>query len=377
MKRTALLLPFTLGLVVALAPGLPRPAPACSPAFREGASVRIANESVLIIWDAEAKKQHFIRRITFDTETPDFGFLVPTPTEPYVTEAPNEVFANLEEWTKPEVITRQVRRPPPGSKVAGRAMMPTAEAPPVRVVNTGRVGNLEYKILQATDPKALTEWLGKNGYATRPALTEWFKWYTDNEWLITAFKIAKDEGANRAAPKAVRMSFDTDRPFHPYREPADLRKKGASHPPRLMRVFFIGPERVKGRVGLDGAWTGRTVWADQLQPAQANLIGARLELANTNLPLTPWLTVFEDTASPRPGTDEVYFEATEPDVVKRPPVENIVYVDDAMMPGGGPILGKGPLTVTIAAVLFVGVVLVLGLVILAWWLTAQRAAPRG
>src|SRR4051812_38730839 len=102
MKQTASLISLSLVLLVALAPPAPQPASACAPAFRRGASVRIADESVLIVWDAEAKTQHFIRRATFDTETPDFGFLVPTPTRPEVKEAPQEVFTALEEWTRPE-----------------------------------------------------------------------------------------------------------------------------------------------------------------------------------------------------------------------------------------------------------------------------------
>ncbi|MGH9753182.1 MAG: hypothetical protein ACREA2_10400 [Blastocatellia bacterium] len=55
---------------------------ACAPAPRPGQFVRIAEESAIIIWDEKTRTQHFIRRATFDTDAPDFGFLVPTPTEP-------------------------------------------------------------------------------------------------------------------------------------------------------------------------------------------------------------------------------------------------------------------------------------------------------
>jgi hypothetical protein len=393
MKRVASL---TLGvaLLAALAPSALRPASACAPAFREKASVRIAAEDVLIIWDAKAKMQHFIRLATFDTETPDFGFLVPTPTQPYpVTEAPEEVFADLAEWTKPEVVVRKVRRPPPGAKSA-----PDKEKKDeVRVLDSGRVGNLLYDILKAKDPKALADWLKKNKYATRPALEKWLKRYTDNEWVITAFKIIKDKTAHRAAPKGVRMSFKTDKPFHPYREPADLRKKGAAHPPRLLRVYFIGPERVKGSLGLakPKEWPGRTVWANQIEKKQVGKLTGRLEMEKTKLPDRPWLTVFEDSSSPRPGTHELYFTATDPDVVKRPPIERIEYVDD---PGekdkavekskpaekgkpadepDEPVSAqvkppvKGLFSGTVGLVLIGSMVGIVALLVFAWWLSRQ------
>src|ERR1019366_3826961 len=44
--------------------------------------IRIAEESAIIVWDPVKKIEHFIRRATFDTKSPDFGFLVPTPAVP-------------------------------------------------------------------------------------------------------------------------------------------------------------------------------------------------------------------------------------------------------------------------------------------------------
>src|SRR4051794_29269888 len=84
------------------------PTRACAPVSSSGTHVAVATESALIIWDEKAKKQHFIRRAAFDTKVPYFGFLVPTPTQPELAEAPDEVFTRLEEWTRPEVRTEKV-----------------------------------------------------------------------------------------------------------------------------------------------------------------------------------------------------------------------------------------------------------------------------
>ena len=68
------------------------PSPACAPAPMRGEYVEITNESALIIWDAESKTEHFIRRAAFQSTSTDFGFLVPTPTQPELAEADDSVF---------------------------------------------------------------------------------------------------------------------------------------------------------------------------------------------------------------------------------------------------------------------------------------------
>src|SRR6188472_4198719 len=76
---------------------------ACAPAMRAGDTVRVAEESALIFWDAASKTQHFIRRAQFDTKAQDFGFLVPTPSRPALSEVDDAIFGHLLELTKPPV----------------------------------------------------------------------------------------------------------------------------------------------------------------------------------------------------------------------------------------------------------------------------------
>ena len=78
----------------------------CAVAPHSGDSVQIADESAIIVWDAASKTQHFIRRATFASGARDFGFLVPTPTQPTLEEVGDEAFTTLAELTKPKVITR-------------------------------------------------------------------------------------------------------------------------------------------------------------------------------------------------------------------------------------------------------------------------------
>src|SRR5437660_108788 len=106
---------FRLVIVAFFAPGAIlfalsacAPCRACAPVSGTGTHVAVATESALIVWDEKAKTQHFIRRASFETKVPYFGFLVPTPTQPELAEAPDELFTRLEDWTKPEVRREKI-----------------------------------------------------------------------------------------------------------------------------------------------------------------------------------------------------------------------------------------------------------------------------
>src|SRR5262245_43668633 len=86
-----------------------QPAQACCPAFPSGKPVVNADQTVIIIWDAETRTQHFIRQASFKSEADDFGFLVPTPTRPELAESGNEAFPFFLKLTEPE--RKRVRRP--------------------------------------------------------------------------------------------------------------------------------------------------------------------------------------------------------------------------------------------------------------------------
>ena len=53
-----------------------------------------ADQTVIILWDAKSKIQHFIRKASFkgDGAAEDFGFIVPSPSQPELDESGDEVF---------------------------------------------------------------------------------------------------------------------------------------------------------------------------------------------------------------------------------------------------------------------------------------------
>jgi hypothetical protein len=358
------MLPFALvgglaGLLLVLPPA--GPARGCGMVFRngtEGVSVSVAFENAIIVWDEAAKTEHFVRRAQFASTSADFGFLVPTPSAPDLAVVGDPAFWSLATVTAPKElyetrITTEYGLGPSGLFCAGSpapksaargfdavgAAMPSA---PVQVLKEQRVGGYDAAVLRADDPKKLREWLTEHGYQSRPELDSWLKAYTDNKWVLTAFKVAAQTGGPappngpRAANlTAVRMSFPTEKPFYPYREPEDARKPTGAE--RLLRVYFFAGKRYAGTIGTSGEWPGKAVWSGAV--AVPTLPEAKLDGVRT------WrLTEFEDHSSPRPGTDEVYFAPdADQSTRERPPIVHVAYQVEYWPGWGGAVVGLMPI----------------------------------
>lgn len=312
---------------------LPNPpaAPACAVAYFDvNQPVEIADESAIIIWDANTKTQHFIRRATFNTAANNLGFLVPTPSKPALAEADDKAFAELATITAPKIV----KQPAPSSGLGcgcGTQMSPMAGAVPladeVRVLEEQRVAGYDTAILEADDAEALGKWLKTHDYVYSPRLVAWVAPYVKAGWKITAFKFAKKAAADTSlATAAVRMTFETKQPVFPYREPSEDDAAKKQFAGRLLRVFFVSDCRMDGALGEKGQkWPGQTVWANQLTAEQRGQLLQQLKLPADSLPTNWWLTEFEDHSSPRPGTDDVYFaRSVDQSTVERPP--HILYV---------------------------------------------------
>ena len=289
-----------LSLIVAIA--CVRSLFACAPAPHAGEQVDVAEESAVIVWDPATKTQHFIRRATFRGNARDFGFLVPTPAEPTLSAVDDSIFDTLQAKIEPPTIER-TRREFRWSlllgtyRLANKGEATTGRAP-VEVLQTAKIAGYDAAVLDATDANALREWLQTHGYATTPDLEEWLDAYVQRRWKITAFKIDKQQAAG-AQTQAVKMSFTTDAPFFPYREPASQRT-GNSNTRRVLRVFFLGPERVRGTIGT-AFWPGILQWSDVLdEPLRATITKA------TGVASPARLSAFIDIGS-RSGIDELFF----------------------------------------------------------------------
>lgn len=304
-----------------------RPVDACAPAPHAGEVVRIAAEEALVVWDPARRVEHFVRAATFDTTAKDFGFLVPTPTVPTLAAEDPSLFRLLAQHSVPEVIVRHplVLSPTLGcaafmllSRGARESAVLSSAAAPVRVLAAQQVGGYDAVVLEADSAGALSRWLDEHRYATTPALTAWLAPYIERRWKITAFKIAAPDPDAPEPPRTspVRMSFATDAPFYPYREPEDQRAAG--HGRRSLQVHVLSTERLEGTIGPAGAWPGRVTYS-----GPSDDLGTRATAWGLSAGVAR-LTTFEDASSPRPGTDEVFFRRAADQARFTPPP---VYLD--------------------------------------------------
>jgi hypothetical protein len=314
-------------------------APACCPAPPSGKPVVNADQTVILIWDAAAQTQHFIRKATFKSEADDFGFLVPTPSRPELDESGNDAFPFLQKLTEPEIQTR----PRPRNTGCGCGSEPVnvkaaaGRAPPVTVLEEKLVAGFNAAVLEARSAEALTDWLKGNGYAFSPEIEAWARPYVAAGWKITALKVAKDKEARdrqKVEASALRMTFKTERPLFPYREP-DSRKSAEvlRANKRLLRIYFLAEARYQGELSREVPWTGQVAWANKLSPADRKKTLELLKLPESTGPASWWLTEFEDEWPYRVAPADVAFSPSrDQNGVKRPPV--IQYVSSDWPPDG-------------------------------------------
>jgi hypothetical protein len=345
---TRRILAATLLLLAVWCASIPEDARGCAPAMRAGKTVDVLNETAFIIWDESTQTEHFIRQVQFVGTARDFGFLVPTPNRPSVEAVNPDVFEKLAHLTEPKTEYRTESRM---KNALGCAKAPAAKneqsaepAPPgnVIVLEQKRVGNLDSAVLKFRADKTgkfddtadeLLGWLNRNGYVARPELKEWLKTYIENKWAITAFKIAGEPGVDQVSssmPKEtgytitatpIRLSFKTERPFFPYREPVDQRDAQSGSVPRLLRLFVAANQRMGGVIGESTPWSGQTVWADAITDAERVDLLGKAQLPRDTLTGKWSITEFEDHSSPRNGTDELYLVlSSEHGVVGRPAI---------------------------------------------------------
>jgi hypothetical protein len=305
-----------------------RPAEACATAPPRGEEVRVAEEEALIVWDPATKTEHFIRRAAFHSSARAFGFLVPTPAVPQLSEVPDHIFSSMANAIAPEIVyDRSGTKIVPMSLLASCLLMSAGDAKSaaepdtaraVHVLQTASVAGFDATTVEADSATALTEWLGKNGFEATPALTKWLERYVADKWKITAFVVASgsqdsEQKRYEVSTKAVKMTFQTERPFYPYREPqiemtVESNAKIVPVSERFLRVFFLSNERYAATLA-NQPWSANVLHAAPTTYLPAEV--TQLSGGNTHL------TVFDDPSTPRRGIDELYFAPSADEQVVR------------------------------------------------------------
>jgi hypothetical protein len=263
--------------------------------------VGVDGETAVIIWDKSQKREHFIRSALLDSKSNNVGFLVPTPTTPELAVADARIFDLAKNYLP---ITRSLSKALPASNSDG--IEP-------RIVAEQEVGNYHAVILAADDTAGLGNWLKRNGYSWTDTSAQWLQPYVAAKWMITAFKVRRSE-SGVLGTRAIRMSFTADRPFFPYREPAQTGR--ISPPNRVLRIAILSDERMAGKLGDGRDWRAHLDLAVSSTPNSYLHVNKDDWLIYAGLSQKPGihlpsrLTYFSDYSDPRPGNSDLYFSSS-------------------------------------------------------------------
>lgn len=272
----------------------PSPAMACLLVAKK--PVAVSGEEVLLVWNPQTKREELIRYIDFRGQATDFGFIVPTPSEPSI--------RALRSRAVFETLTGYYLRGPDSKGAIGglgsRGAAAEGDAG-VRVVSkvelptAGQVAT----VLSAEDAGALERWLAQHGYAAGPAVKAYVRPYVERGFFFVAFRYVKGQ-EERARSSVVALTFDTDEPFFPYAEP----RRGQRARP--FRLTVLSPQPVTVNLGAK-RWSARVGFRGTIDSRGKYEIITRTD---SELPGDRWVLTTFDEPNSRRGRNDLRLEVS-------------------------------------------------------------------
>jgi hypothetical protein len=197
-SRTHGLLPATALTLGLLAPSLADAA--CCYFSAKNADILQPAQKVFITWDPVKHMESFTVQPKFEGNAQDFGMVIPTPSQPKLHEMPRDFFKSLAVYTilkkrefpqskllpvERDHLLRLGARPESAALGSHRG---TGRAPAIKVLESGIVGSLDYKIIEAGRADDLFQWLKDNKYHYAGDEAT-LNFYVQKQWLFTVMKI--------------------------------------------------------------------------------------------------------------------------------------------------------------------------------------------
>jgi len=120
-------------------------------------------------------------KVAYEGETNKFVWIIPTPSFPKVTTAPNDIFEVL------SVLTGVA----PKANTSSNDSFDLGQSEKVNVVvhSQEQVGIYDITVLSATGVDGLFDWLSNNKYPVKDDVKEVLNWYIEKEWYFTTVRI--------------------------------------------------------------------------------------------------------------------------------------------------------------------------------------------
>jgi hypothetical protein len=248
---------------------------ACCYFSAKNADILQPGQKVFITWDPEKKVESFTVQPKFEGNALDFGMVIPTPAQPKLHEMPRDFFKHLAYYT---ILAR---REFPDSKLLPRPKLyafggaggfsPKAMEnardglgkSTIKVLETGVVGSLDYKIIEAGRADDLFKWLKDNKYSYSGDEAT-LNFYVAKKWLFTVMKIdtmqmkKNKDGSYAGEVTPTRFQFASEQLVYP------LKITQISVKDTTEALFYV---QAPYKTDLPGDWTYQYQWAGMLQTA--------------------------------------------------------------------------------------------------------------
>ncbi len=219
-----------MAIIMAAALGLSAPysvPAACCYFAAKDKDINQPGQKTFISWNANEKREAFTVQPKFEGNAVDFGMVIPTPSRPKLDEMPRDFFKDLAMYTILMPLPQPIYTPSEQLQERSRmsacdmavAPLPTGK-PQVRVLESGVVGSLDYKIIVADDASGLFEWLKSNKYSYGGDQTT-LDFYIKKKWFFTVMKIDPKQmkkaasGSYTGEVTPTRFSFNSTQCIYP------------------------------------------------------------------------------------------------------------------------------------------------------------------
>lgn len=279
-------------LILALALATANIIDACMGMSRDrNARIEFTGQSNILIWDDKRQIEHFIRSAKFNSSVKEFDFVAPTPSVPEVAVAKQSAFDFLRLLTAPPM------RQSGGFGGGGAGGAPKSGG--VDVYQETEVGNFHVVTLKATDTDALKKWFAENQYTVSNTQDDWFKFYIQKGWYLTAFRVVSDRKDLKT--EAIRMSFKTSVLYNPYYVPKENWFKGSR-----LELFIVSRYQMRGFIG-DNRWNQEPEGRMRMDAKDSSILARDLNLKATDVPAGVTAFRYVDNGFAYGAKDDLFF----------------------------------------------------------------------
>ena len=250
---------------------------ACCYFSAKNADILQPAQKVFITWDPVEKIETFTVQPKFEGNARDFGMVIPTPSQPKLSEMPRDFFKHLAVYSimkKREFpVSKLLPTPLPTdfARAAGRLAVgevgssgprPKKEST-IIIRESGVVGSLDYKIIEAGRADDLFQWLKDNQYSYAGDEAT-LNHYVQKKWLFTVMKIdtmqmkRNKDGTFDGEVTPTRFRFASDKLVYP------LKITQISVREKTEALFYV---QAPFKVDLPGDMTYQYTWVPMLQGA--------------------------------------------------------------------------------------------------------------